>query len=175
MRSRRLWMLAAAGAAAAPRLWAQATRESMVKAAFLHKFASFVEWREGTFARPDSPLRIGVVGDEQVYAELRELARDRDRDGRPVTVTRLAPGDSLAGHHIVYVRAASASRAAELLATAPEGVLTVADSDGGHPRGCVISLFLDEGRVRFGVSTEAAARQKLRLSSRLLSVARTVQ
>lgn len=150
-------------------------RESLVKAAFLHKFASFVEWPEGSFPRADTPLRIGVMGDEQVWRDLRDLARDRDRDGRPVMVTRLSPGDALTGFHILYVRASAPARITELLAGVPEGVLTVADSDGAHPKGCVLSFFVEEGRVRFGVSVDAAARQKLKLSSRLLSVARSVQ
>lgn len=171
-----LAVLGLAGAAArAQPAAAEKPRESLVKAAFLHKFASFVEWPDGTFTRPDTPLRIGVLGDEQVWRDLRDLARDRDRDGRPVAVARLSAGEPLSGYHILYARAASPARVAELLSTVPEGVLTVADADGAHPRGCVLSFFIEEGRVRFGVSTEAATRQRLRLSSRLLSVARNVQ
>lgn len=159
------------------RPWAQgqAARDTLVKAAFLHKFASFVEWPAGAFPRPDTPLRIGILGDDQVLRDLSELARDRDRDGRHVQVTRLANGDSLAGFHILYLKAASPARITDLLAGVPEGTLTVADSDGAHPRGSVLSFYLEEGRVRFGVSLDAAARQKLRLSPRLVAIARQVQ
>jgi hypothetical protein len=150
-------------------------QESLVKAAFLHKFASFVDWPDGTFSSPAAPLRIGVMGDPQVWRELRDLARDRDRDGRPVLVTALNPGDPLTGHHILYLRASSPARITELLTQVPDGVLTVADSDGAHPRGSVLSFFIDEGRVRFGASLEAAARQKLRLNPRLVSIARSVR
>lgn len=163
-----------AWAGAAPAQTGEGLRESLVKAAFLHKFASFVEWPAGSFARADSPLRIGVVGDEQVFRDLQDLARDRDRDGRPVVVTRLTAADPYAGFHILYLRA-PAGRMAELLPRVPEAVLTVADSDGAHPRGSVLSFFFEDGRVRFGASQEAAARQKLRLSARLLTVARLVQ
>jgi hypothetical protein len=148
---------------------------AQVKAAFLHKFPSFVDWPQGSFPRADSPLRIGVIGDAQVWEELSHLARDRERDGRPVEVRRLASGEAMAGYHIVYLRAPSMTRMADLLAHVPEGVLTVADADGVHPRGSVMSFFLEDGRVRFGVSLDAASRQKLRLSSRLLAVARNVQ
>jgi hypothetical protein len=150
-------------------------RDTLVKAAFLHKFASFVEWPPGAFARPDSPLRIGILGDDLLWRDLSELARDRDRDGRPVLVTRLAIGDSLAGFHVLYLKAGSATRIADLITTVPEGTLTVADSDGAHPHGAVLSFYLEQGRVRFGVSLEAAQRQKLRLSPRLLAIARPVQ
>jgi hypothetical protein len=168
------FLLATAAAAAAGPAPEQAGT-ALVKAAFLHKFPSFVGWPPGSFARPDSPLRIGVLGDTEVWQRLAELSRDRDRDGRPVTVTRLAPGDSLSGFHIVYLRASSLARMSDLLATVPEGVLTVADSDGAQPRGSVMSFFMEDGHVRFGVSLEAAGRQRLRLSSRLLTVVRNVQ
>lgn len=174
---RRRALIGLALLAPARALWAQADRprESLVKAAFLHKFASFVEWPAGSFPRADTPLRIGIFGDDQVWRDLRDLARDRDRDGRPVVVTRIGPGEPLTGQHILYLHASAPGRITDMLAGLPEGVLTVADSDGAHPKGAVLSFFIEDGRVRFGVSVEAAARQKLRLSSRLLSVARSVQ
>ena len=133
-------------------------RESLVKAAFLHKFASFVDWPDGTFARPDSPLRIGVFGDEQIWRDLRELARDRDRDGHPVTVTRIGPGDSFVGYHILYLKAASPARITELLPLVPEGVLTVADSDGAHPRGTLAGWLSSWRAGRWMTRASARAR-----------------
>jgi hypothetical protein len=155
---------------------AERPREALVKAAFLHKFFSFVEWPDGTFPRPDTPVRIGVVGDDEILQDLQELSKDRVRDGRPVTPVRVMPGEALSGFHILYVKAPNASQMSGLLATAPEGVLTVADAESAYPtKGSVMSFFVEEGRVRFGVSLDAAAKQRLRLSSRLLSVARKIQ
>lgn len=172
---RRSLLLAAAIVSLAARAQGPVTRDTLVKAAFLHKFASFVEWPAGAFPRPDTPLRIGILGDDLVYRDLSELARDRDRDGRQVQVMRLTAADNLAGFHILYFKASSPGRIADLIAAVPEGTLTVADSDGAHPRGSVLSFYLEEGRVRFGVSLDAAARQKLRLSPRLIAIARPMQ
>ncbi len=168
-----LLVLAGAGMAAAQTARDRAS-DTLIKAAFLHKFASFVEWPQGSFANTTSPLRIGVLGDDGVYKDLAETSRDRDRDGRPVQPVRLTPGDAFAGFHILYLKG-SDLRLADWLARVPEGVLTVTDSDGPLPRGGVISFFLEEGRVRLGASVEAAALQRLRLSPRLLSAARIVQ
>ncbi|MBP6406573.1 MAG: YfiR family protein [Proteobacteria bacterium] len=168
-----LLLLAGAGVATAQTARDRAS-DTLIKAAFLHKFASFVEWPEGSFASTTSPLRIGVLGDDDVFRDLADTSRDRDRDGRPVQALRLAPGDALNGYHILYMKGSNA-RLAEWLARVPEAVLTVTDSDGALPRGGVISFFLEDGRVRLGASVEAATRQRLRLSPRLLSAARIVQ
>lgn len=168
-----LLLVAGAGMAAAQTARDRAS-DTLVKAAFLHKFASFVEWPEGTFASATSALRIGVLGDDGVFKDLEETSRDRNRDGRPVQTVRLAPGDALGGFHILYMKGSDA-RLAEWLALVPEAVLTVTDSDGALPRGGVISFFLEDGRVRLGASVETATRQRLRLSPRLLSAARIVQ
>ncbi len=175
-RARRLAVLllvAGASVAGAQTARDRAT-DTLIKAAFLHKFASFVEWPQGSFAGATSPLRIGVLGDEGVYRDLAETSRDRDRDGRPVQAVQLAPGDAFTGFHILYLKGSDV-RLGEWLARVPEAVLTVTDSDGPLPRGGVISFFLEEGRVRLGASVEAATRQRLRLSPRLLSAARIVQ
>ncbi|MGE3348760.1 MAG: YfiR/HmsC family protein [Ramlibacter sp.] len=55
------WAGGLAGTARAETAQERATA-SLVKAVFLHKFASFVEWPAGTFAQPTSPLKIGVLG-----------------------------------------------------------------------------------------------------------------
>jgi len=168
-----LLLLAGAGMAGAQTARDRAS-DTLIKAAFLHKFASFVEWPQGTFAHATTALRIGVLGDDGVYKDLAETSRDRDRDGRPVQTVRLAPGDALAGFHILYMKG-SDLRLSEWLERVPAGVLTVTDSDGPLPRGGVISFFLEEGRVRLAASVEAATRQRLGLSPRLLSAARIVQ
>jgi hypothetical protein len=109
-----LLLLAGAGMATAQTARDRAS-DTLIKAAFLHKFASFVEWPEGSFASTTSPLRIGVLGDDDVFRDLADTSRDRDRDGRPVQALRLAPGDALNGYHILYMKGSNA-RLAEWLA-----------------------------------------------------------
>ena len=36
--------------------------ERKTRAAYLYRFAAFVEWPAAAFARPDSPLLIGIAG-----------------------------------------------------------------------------------------------------------------
>src|SRR5947199_9355394 len=49
--------------------------EYRVKAAFLYKFGSYVEWPSGSFARTDRPVTIGVMGGESLAEELDQSSR----------------------------------------------------------------------------------------------------
>ena len=65
------------------------------------------------------------------------------------------------------------SRLIEVLKDAP--VLTVTDFGQFAAMGGTTNLFVEEGRIRFAVNLEATARARLRISSRLLSLAKLVK
>src|SRR4051812_41660874 len=79
--------------------------ERQVKAAYLYKFAGFVEWPEGAFARPDAPLVIGVAGNSELADAAEQIVAGRSVNGHPLVVRRLRRGDSLDGLHILFVGA----------------------------------------------------------------------
>lgn len=148
------------------------TLERTVKAAYLYKFLSYVEWPPSSFPLPDSPYVIAVADDDAVASELVALTKGRTSNNRPITVKRLNFGDSLAGIHLLFIgRQETARQAQWLRQTAKRAVLTVTDSDLGIADGATINFRQIDGRVRFEVSLGAAERNDLKLSSRLLAVA----
>ena len=54
-------------------------------------------------------------------------------------------------------------------------VLTVSDGKGFVEAGGIIELYLEGGRMRFAINVDTAERAGLRLSSRLLRLARVVR
>lgn len=152
----------------------QAASESAVKAAFLYKFASFVEWPPGTF-RPDAPLTIGVIGDEAVAADLEQIVAGRTFEGRPVSVRRLRDGDDAGAVQVLLVGAGRDARLREVVASAAGPVLLVSEQDNGLRLGAVLNFVTEAGRVRFSASLAAADARGLRLSARLLAVAQAVE
>lgn len=150
--------------------------ESEVKAAFIYKFLGFVDWPARAFSSPTAPLVIGIVTPDDVATYLQQLVPGHTVQGRPVVVRNLKTGDSLEGLQVLYIGRADAGKLEELTARAQElSILTVSDVGDGIDNGCVINFLLDEGRVRFDVSVEAAQSSKLALSSRLLAVAHRVK
>jgi hypothetical protein len=53
-------------------------------------------------------------------------------------------------------------------------VLTVGDTAGFAGMGGIINFVLDDGRVRFEINVKAAERARLKVSARLLTVAKLV-
>jgi len=155
--------LCAPGGGAQPALTAD-----QVKAGFLYHFTAFVNWPEA--ALTDS-IVIGMLGGDDVEAELRRIVGTRTAQGRSIAVRRLRATDSFAGVHILYVGASESQRLERVVAAVTGSpTLVVSDSPEGLERGAMIN-FLTSDRVQFEVSLDSALRGGLRLSPRLLSVA----
>jgi hypothetical protein len=153
-----------------------ATLERSVKAAYLYKFLSYVDWPPSAFVQPDSPYVIAVAGDDGIASELTALTRGRTSSNRPVMIKRLNFGDPVAGVHLLYVGQQEATRLGQWLRQAGlRPVLTVTDSDVGLGQGSVINFRQIEGHIRFEVSLAAAERSELKLSSRMLAVALNIR
>lgn len=150
--------------------------ERQVKAAYLYKFAGFVEWPEGSFTRPDSAVVIGVAGADALAEQLEQTVAGHTANGRPLQVRRVKRGDSLAGIHMLFVAAQDKALAQDLL-TASRGqpVLTVTDADETFGLGSMINFVIADERLRFEVSLRPAQASRLKISARMLSAAYRVQ
>jgi hypothetical protein len=152
-----------------------AASETEVKAAFLLKFADFVDWPADTFARPDDPLVIGVVADDAIAGILEQLTPGRRVEGRPVLVRRLPDTGPFDGVHILLLGRRAEPRLRDVIASAGGPVLLVTQQPGALRLGSVINFSTEGGRVRFAVSLPSAESRNLKLSARLLAVAQNVE
>src|SRR5713101_3498199 len=169
-------MVAAAGVASSRPAQADTQAdEYRVKAAFLYKFGSYIEWPSESFARADSPVAIGVIGADALADELAQIVSGRNVNGRPVLVRRLRPGDPIAGLHVLFIGGVDRGRLAEILAAAKgQALLTVTESEEGLELGSMINFVVVENKVRFDVAPPPSESDNLKISARLLGVARKV-
>jgi hypothetical protein len=168
-----LWLASVVGATFASE--ASRPTSDQVKAAYLHKFAGYVDWPASVLASPEAPFVVGVAGAESVYLELEKLAVARPVGGRSVEVRRLRRPDPEPGMHLVFIGKEFAGELWSWLA-AFEGhaILTVTETPGGLEAGAVLNFVEVGNRVRFEASLRAAEAAGLKLSSRLLAVAQRV-
>lgn len=176
MRRVRAAFAAAAVALLACAAHGQQASEAAVKAAFLYKFPGYVEWPTQTLPpSAESAFVVGVAGADDVATELERLVPGRSIAGRRVVVRRLREGESLRGVHMLFVGRAEANpRALLRSAQQQSGLLIVTDGERGLEQGGTISFVTADERVTFDVSLENAERSGLRISSRMLAVARRV-
>lgn len=177
MHSRRDLCLAAVALCFTPAVRAEPApaTESAVKAAFLYKFPSFVEWPAGLFQRPDQPLVIGVIGDEDVAAQLHQIVAGRTVNGRPVVARSVADAGTAAGVHVLYIARRSDTRLRQAIDAVRGPVLIVTEQPGALAQGSVLNFMESAGHMRFSASLVSAAARSLKLSARLLAVAQAVE
>jgi len=150
--------------------------EYPVKLAFLYNFTKFVEWPAASFRDANAPLSICIVGDDPFSTDLEGELRTRKVGGHPVEVKRLKPTDTLSACQIVFVPATAKNQVARIVKSLKgASTLTVGESEGFALLGGIINLTVEENKLRFEINLLAAERAKLKISSKLLSLAKIVK
>jgi hypothetical protein len=171
-----VWTLLVAGAlvTGGPVAASQDATAPELKAAFLINFVRFTTWPVEALPLGVS-LTICVAGDNRVADAIEDLAGRQRLENRKVLVRRVKD-DAVDGCHLLYWSASHVGRGQKLLRTlSGTPVLTVSDSEEFMKFGGIASFFVDNGKMRFAVNPSAAERAQLRISSKLLSLARIVK
>jgi hypothetical protein len=153
---------------------AQTSTLSAVKAAFLYNFATFAEWPTDSLS-PGQRLSLCVVGDSAVADALTETIRGRTVRGHELVVEVLKADGKVLGCHLLYTSGFDMNRTMQLMKTVKgSAVLTVSDGDNFAESGGIAQLILENERMRFAINAAAADRARIRLSSKLLNLAKMV-
>ncbi|HEU4780772.1 MAG TPA: YfiR family protein [Steroidobacteraceae bacterium] len=145
-----------------------------VKAAYLFRFAQYVEWPAAP--KSDAPFVIAVSGAEGVAVHLERLLPGMTINGRRAVVRRVTRPQDLDGVQILFVGASAFSRTRALRSRAIEKpILIVTETDSGLDGGAVINFIEVNRNLRFEISLNAADRSGLRINSALLSVAARIE
>jgi len=149
--------------------------EYQVKAAYLYNFAKFVEWPPGSFASASANFQLCILGPDPFGEELRNLIRDKAMNGHPFEVRDVLDPRQAKGCQILFIASPEKKQWKQILSVlAGSSVLTVGENEGFAERGGMINFFLQNGRVKFEVNPKAAELAGLKISSKLLSVAKIV-
>lgn len=141
-----------------------------VEAAYLVKFAAFVEWPGTAFASPTSPFSLCVVTDPTFAGLVREAAAGQLVQQHPVRVRDLASSAGAAGCHVLFATGSPG----DLASLRGQPVLTVTDTSDLLP-GAVMNFVVRDHHVRFAISAAAAEANHLRISSQLMALADNIR
>ncbi len=148
--------------------------EYEIKAAFLYNFAKFVDWPVESFRDDSSNLTLGILGVDPFGSAL-DTIKDKTVKGRKVMIKRSKNMEDLKGCHILFVSASEKGNLKQILnALRDSNVLTVSEIERFANRGGIINFIRVDNKIQFEINLEAAQRNKLKISSQLLRLARIV-
>ena len=145
-----------------------------VKAAFLYRFGTYVEWPVVKAA--GDPITIAVLGAPSVAMLLADYVPGRTIQNRPVEVRPIGRIEDVRDSELLFIGRENSAMLSDLVeALGHRPVLVVADAPDGLQHGAMVNFQLVDQRVRFEISLRNAKAAGLMLSSRLLSAAIRVE
>jgi hypothetical protein len=144
--------------------------EYQIKAAFLFNFAKFVEWPPQAFADANTPIVIGVLGKNVFGNDLEKTIRDKKVNNRGFKFEKLTSISEATNCHILFISSSEKDVPKVIEGLHNASVLTVSDTDGFIQAGGMINFLLEDAKIRFEISDEAAKKAGLQISSKLLSL-----
>jgi hypothetical protein len=153
----------------------QEPSEYQVEAAFLYYFAKFVVWPAEAFPQQNSPITIGILGEDPFGDALETTVHNKTIDNHPFRIVHLdmksLPEASRC--QILFICPSEKRRLSEILAAVKNSsVLTVSKMDKFIQSGGMINFWLEDKKVRFEINDEPARRAGLKISAKLLNLSR---
>jgi uncharacterized protein DUF4154 len=152
--------------------------EYLIKAGFIYNFAKFVEWPSTSFPQSDAPIVIGILGTDPFGSVLDRIVADKKIGSRGFVVRRYKWSKDLKDLRecqILFVSSSEKAHTDEILEFVKWlPILTIGETPGFAERGGVIRFTVEDNRVRFEVSVDAAHNANLNISSRLLTLAKII-
>jgi hypothetical protein len=149
------------------------SKEYAIKAAFLYNFAKFVDWPIKV-DETSNPFVVCILGDNPFGSSLEKLEGKGVR-GRKFKVRYIKKAKEIGSCNIVYVSRSKRDDLGDILTSLrKQSVLTVGDMEGFAQRGGIINFVMKERKVGFEINLDASARAGLKISSKLLKLAKIV-
>lgn len=146
--------------------------EYQVKAAFIYNFINFVDWSPESFG--NSTLNICIVGDDPFGKAFDAIKNDTVR-GKRLSVKPYKSSEEFKGCQIVFIPVSEKKHTGRILKSIGNAnVLTISDTEETVKQGVMIGFFIENEKVRFAINNEAARRAGLKISAKLLKLAKII-
>jgi hypothetical protein len=151
------------------------TREYQIKAIFLFNFAQFVDWPNEAFPNPESPLVIGILGEDPFDSYLDETVRGEKVNDHPLVIRRYHRINEIGSCHVLFISRSEADKLDQVIAGLKgRSILTVGDVAGFTLHGGMIRFVTENNKIRLRINVDAAKAAELTISSKLLKPSQIV-
>jgi len=153
-------------------LYTQAAAPSALKATFTLNFVKFTSWPA---MPPGAAILVCVSSEDSMSEAIAQAFNGQLIDGHPVRTTRIRADADIRDCQLLFISERESRQFAATLNEASRlPILTVSDSDRSTSRGAIVGFFTENDRLRFAINIDALDRSRLKISSRLLTLAKPV-
>lgn len=146
--------------------------EYQIKAAFLFNFAKFVDWPPEAFSNDKSPIVIGVLGKNVFGHYLADTIRDKTVNNRRFEFKEFDSVNQATNCQILFISPSVKDNVPSIVKGLHNAsILTVSETDQFIKAGGMINFTIQDNKIHFQISDEAARKAGLKISSKLLSLA----
>lgn len=151
------------------------TAEFRTKANFLAKVPNFIEWSAEALPPGPSPFLICILGDFSFALPLAESVRGKTIQEKQIEVRGVSKEQELHSCHILFVSHFERKSYARMLGSVRgQNVLTIGETPEFLDAGGILGFSMQGETLQFDVNLREANRAHLKVSSRLLALARHV-
>jgi hypothetical protein len=149
-----------------------APSEYRLKAAFLFNFAKFIDWPPTAFADDTSPFIFGILGDNPFGTDLEQTVAGKKINEHPIVIQIFQAATEATNCHILFICNSEKKRLPEIIqGLRGTTVLTVGETEEFTKTGGIINFVQEASKIRFQINDDAAKVARLKISSKLLSLA----
>ena len=147
-----------------------------LKAAYIYNFSKFIVWPKNIFKTENSDFNIVVYGSSPITEVLYKALKNRKIMGRNISIKVIYSLDDLEDAHILFVSKDMQENIKEVIdACNDKAILVIGDVlEGFCQAGGLINFTPKSSKYRFEINHQVAQKSKLKISSKLLALARII-
>lgn len=150
-------------------------REYQIKAVFLFNFTQFVEWPESAFPSEETPLVIGILGEDPFNSYLDEVISNEKVNNHPLIIQRFKSIEQIKTCHILFISKSHMDKMTKIMSSLKgKNTLTVSDGSNFIKEGGMVRFVTVNKKIQFQINPEAVKSADLAVSSKLLRLAEIV-
>ena len=146
-----------------------------IKAAFLYNVLQFIEWPDDKNISAGSTINICILGDDP-FDDTIDFFQQETIGNRKLVIKRLRIQKHIRDCQVLFISSSEKGNIEHILTTVKGlNVLTVGDTEGFSQRGVLMNFYLEKNRVRFEINLNSLRLSGLRISSKVLQLARIIK
>lgn len=146
-------------------------RIQKLKAAFIYNFARYIEWKQ----LPDDKIHFCIVGNETFSKLIKNNLINKKLHKKKIEVIKIGANDTVNSCQITYVATGYEFQIFGLRSYHPKQVLTIGEGESFAKKYGLIGFYEQGNRLRFAINLNRSRKSGLKISARLLHLAKIVE